>query len=132
MGSLRSSSELGSVYEKIGPYRRALETVMVIYIVPRKFVLEHGGGCGVLYRQWSKNTERDRYMMYVADDLPHRERLITIAHELVHLILYERGRPFHKQEDEDVEAWIDEVAKEFCEKHPDFLNSVYREYVRIG
>ncbi len=128
------SGKMSIHLESAEPFYKALGRVAHVYIVPRSTIerLNYGRGCGLIVSN-KLGTERRKYVIYVADDLAHSERLITIAHELIHLVLAMQGFSFERQMmDEKGESWIDEIAKGFYQRNPCFLNWVYVEHVRIA
>ncbi len=116
------------------PFYKALNLVVGIYVVSRSTIECFYGKpvCGFI-QGWplrlAKNQLTEKYVIYVSDDLSHYDRLITIGHELIHIILDTQGFPFDSQE--TAEDWIDEIAKRFFQRNPDFLEWVYRQEVRI-
>ncbi|MFA5998083.1 MAG: ImmA/IrrE family metallo-endopeptidase [Candidatus Paceibacterota bacterium] len=130
-----NSGKMSINLESAEPFFKALNRVLHIYIVPCSVIerFNHGPGCGLVVDMARYRMERRKYVMYIAEDLPHSERLITIAHELIHLILTMQGFSFERQWlDEKSEPWIEEIAKRFYQANPNFLNWVYRDYVRIA
>jgi len=123
--------EMSIHLESVEPFYKALNRVAGIYIIPRSILW--GGGSGLIKEhRWRNTMVQSKFVVWVAEDLPHSERLITIAHELVHLILTMQGFPFDRQMGEQYESWIDDIAKGFYQKNPDFLSFVYANYARIA
>lgn len=129
------SGKMSIYLENADPFYRALKRVAGVYIVPRS-ILEcwWGGGCGLIQEYgWRNRVAQCKYVIYIADDLSHSERLVTIAHELIHLILAMQGFSFGRQpSDEQSEAWIDDLAKRFYQRNPGFLHFVYVNFARIA
>ncbi|MDP2655246.1 MAG: hypothetical protein Q8P17_01660 [bacterium] len=110
-----------------------------MYIIPRSSI-EHFHGeprlecaCGLIVEHALMScagTIESKYTIYVAEELPHGERLVTIAHELIHLILVMQG--FSLDSQVNSEQWIDEIAKRFYQENPGFLNWVYTSSARIA
>jgi len=128
------SGKMSIHLESAIPFYKALNRVSGLYIIPRSKLKSWGGECGLIIgrKRWDE-TAWNKYVIYVAEDLSHTERLITIAHELIHLILTMQGFSFERQMlDEKSESWIDELAKGFYQRNPSFLDWAYKEYVRIA
>ena len=89
--------------ESAVPFYRALNMVAGIYIVSRSTIERFYGKpvCGFI-QGWplklAENQRTDKYVMYISDDLSHCDRLITIGHELIHIILNIQGFQFDFQE----------------------------------
>lgn len=121
--------------ENAVPFYKALNMVAGIYVVSRSTIERFYGEpvCGFI-QGWSwrltNNQRTEKYVMYVADNLSYCDRLITIGHELVHIILDIQG--FSLDSQKIAEDWIDEIAKRFFQRNPGFLEWAYKEKVRIG
>ena len=129
-----NSGKMSINLESAEPFYKALNRVLHIYIVPRSMIerFNNGRGCGLIVDTVRYGMERRKYVMYIAEDLPHSERLITIAHELIHLILTMQGFSFEQQWlDEKSESWIEGIAKRFYQANPGFLDWVYKSEARI-
>lgn len=113
------------------PFYQALHKVVAVYIAPRSLL--RGFRCqmclGLIVEEERLHIPENRFFIYVARDLSHSDRLTTIAHELIHLVLTEQGFPLDKHWND--EPWIDNVAKRFYQRNPSFLDWVYKDYVRI-
>ncbi len=118
------------------PFHKALNRVAHIYIVPRETLkrFNYGKkGCGLIVGPRTYATEGNKYVIYVAEDLSHSERLITVAHELIHLVLVMQGVSFERQMmDAKNESWVEELAQGFYLRNPDWLNWAYVHSVRIA
>jgi hypothetical protein len=128
------SEKMSINLETVEPFYKALSRVSGLYIISRPQLKRFGGECGLVIerKRWDE-TAWGKYVIYVAEDLPHPERLVTIAHELIHVILVLQGFSFERQMlDEKSESWIDEIAKGFHRRNPSFLNWVYVQYARIA
>lgn len=109
------------------PFYKVLDRLAGIYIVPRSTIDRFYGKpvAGAII-----GNPLGKRVIYVADDLSHCDRLITIAHELIHLVLEMQGVSY--RDHVDAEEWIDGLAIGFFEANPGFLDWLYKSEARIG
>ncbi len=114
------------------PFYSALNRVVCVYIISRSMMQRLFGKTyeGFLVGHNYPEDSSRRYVIYCRDDLAHVDRLITLGHELVHIILEMQGYPVAMHY--PVEGYIDKIVKQFYRRNPKFLEWVYKYNARLG